>query len=392
MISTLLLTYIVAIGAAFLLFEQIADLKSEVWQKRAVLIVSVLLIGWLDFYSLLLLTLYSTFIIYVIKKRLPLFDNILWFVILNVLLLIFIKDYYLLFDIQTIYVPLGVSYYFFRLIALVIEYSKHKKHYEEIPLLDYYIYVFFFPIFLAGPIQRFRDFYHLKTPLTIKEREKKYFYLLFVFLVKIVIIDAILFYFAYSRYYTAMVHDLNHHVISYKIFLFGFIAFIHAYMDLMIYTEISKTIATLLGFSKQENFNKPLLATNISQFWQSWHMSLSNWTRDYVFFPTLIKTKKVWLSTYASMFMIGIWHSISFNWLFWAFMHGSALNFYLWLRNTALFQKLSKHQVSNLLLGIFGNISTIAFVSFVFIIVALHDKDVIVQLGQTIWSLFKGYI
>jgi alginate O-acetyltransferase complex protein AlgI len=375
--------YIGAILLAFIVFEKVATLQNSQIKKYFVTLISVILIGWLDFYSLLLLTVYSTFIIIVIKRQLKLFENTLLFVILNILLLIFIKDYYLLFDIQTIYVPLGVSYYFFRLIAFVIEYNKHKNHYEEIPLLDYYLYVFFFPIFLAGPIQRFRDFYILETPIEGDARKKRYLYLIFVFIIKIILIDALLFSFAYGRYYPIIVHEINQGMLSYRLFLFGFIAFIHAYMDLMIYTEISKTVANLLGFSKQENFNKPLLATNISQFWQSWHMSLSNWTRDYVFFPTLIKTKQVWLSTYASMFMIGIWHSISINWLFWAFMHGSALNLYLWGRNTKVFKAIIQKPLGKKLLAITGNIVTITFVSSVFIIVAIHDRDVIIALAKT---------
>jgi D-alanyl-lipoteichoic acid acyltransferase DltB (MBOAT superfamily) len=102
-------------------------------------------------------------------------------------------------------------------------------------------------------------------------------------------------------------------------------------------------------------------------------MSLSNWTRDYVFFPTLIKTKKVWVSTYASMLVIGIWHSASFNWILWAFLHASALNIYMLFRSTKIYKILVKNNISKTILAITGNITTITFVSTVFIIVALHE-------------------
>lgn len=391
MIDNILL-YSILFFTALVVLESVGTLKNIYTKKIFVILISVLLIAWLDIFSLLLLTTYSTFILYVIKQKKKWFDNILYFVIFNVLLLILIKDYYLFFDLKTIYVPLGVSYYFFRLIALVIEYKKHKAHYEEMSLLDYYTYVFFFPIFPAGPIQRFRDFYTLKNNLTLGERQKTYLLLFFVIFLKLAVVDTLLFPFTYDTIYHEVVNDLNANTINYKIFIFGFSAFIHAYLDLMLYTEISKAIALILGFTKCENFNRPLLATNISQFWQSWHMSLSNWTRDYVFFPMLIKTKKVWVSTYASMLVIGIWHSISINWILWAFMHGSALNFYLWLRNTSLFKTLITNKVSRMFLIIVGNISTITFVSLVFIIVAIHDKNVIVQLGHTLMSYLKGFI
>jgi len=382
--NILLLFSVILIGWS--LFEKVSTLQNKQIKKYAVIFISIVIIGWLDFYSLILLTIYSSFIIFVIKQRLRWFSNILLFVILNVFLLIVLKDYYLLFDIQHIYVPLGVSYYFFRLISLVIEYSRNKEKYEKISLLDYYTYVYFFPIFLAGPIQRFQDFYSLQKPLTISERKRKYIYLFFVILVKLVIINIVLYNLSYLYLYDKIVNQLNNYHITVYLYLFGLSAFIHAYMDLMIYTEISKTIAILLGFSKQENFNKPLLATNISKFWQSWHMSLSNWTRDYVFFPFLIKTRKVWLSTYASMMMIGIWHSIAWNWLFWAFMHGSALNIYMWLRNRETFKIMANHKIGNYFLKISGNIVTMLFVSSVFIFIAIHDYSLIIKIIKAIFN------
>jgi len=368
-----ILFYSILFFITLIVLESIGTLKNTYLKKIFVIFVSVLLIAWLDIYSLLLLTVYSTSIIYVIKQKKKWFDNILYFVILNILLLIFIKDYYLLFDLSTMYVPLGVSYYFFRLIALVIEYRKHKTHYEDMSLLDYYTYVFFFPIFPAGPIQRFRDFYTLQNSLTIKERQNTYLLLFFVIFLKLAVVDTLLYPFAYDTMYNHVINNLKSHTIDYKIFIFGFTAFIHAYLDLMLYTEISKALARILGFSKCENFNRPLLTTNISQFWQSWHMSLSNWTRDYVFFPTLIKTKKVWVSTYASMLVIGIWHSASFSWILWAFLHASALNIYMLFRSTKTYKTLVLNNKMKMILSITGNIITIAFVGTVFIIVALHE-------------------
>lgn len=364
----------------WLIFEKVASLKNEILKKSSILIISIFLVGWLDFYSLVLLSFYATFIFIAIKKRLKILDNILLFVVINILLLIFIKDYYLVFDISQIYIPLGVSYYFFRLISLVIEYQRDTKYYENISLLDYYTYVFFFPIFLAGPIQRFKDFYLVTKPIQNEKRISKYIYLFFIIIIKLLIIDIILYNISYIYLYKMMLSELNNNHISYIVYIYGLATFLYAYLDLMIYTEISKSIAVLLGFSTQENFNKPLLATNISQFWQSWHISLSNWTRDYVFFPTLIKTKKVWIATYASMFTIGIWHSISFNWIFWAFAHGTALNFYLWLRMTKGFNIIKSYSLGNSFLKFFGNIFTLLFVSSIFIVVSVHNDEIIIKL------------
>lgn len=364
------------------ILELVGDLSNIKVKKIVILIVSIMLIGWIDMLSLFLLFVYSTLIIILIKKKISVFKKYLvTFVVLNVFLLILIKDYYLLIDTKVIYVPLGVSYYFFRLISFFIEETKSFGSRQEKTFLDYYTYVFFFPIFLAGPIQRYNDFFTIDKKEQKKKKNKNYFILFASLILKLLIIDNLLYELAYIDLYSNILAELEKDkIIFLNLYLFGFVSFIHAYFDLMIYTEISKSVSGILGFSKQENFNKPLLATNISMFWQSWHMSLSNWTRDYVFFPTLIKTKKIWLSTYASMMMIGIWHSISFAWLFWAFAHGSALNLYLYMKGTHFFKFVASNKSGNYFLKITGNITTISFVSLVFVVVALKDNETIVNL------------
>ena len=157
-------------------------------------------------------------------------------------------------------------------------------------------------------------------------------------------------------------------------------AFFHAYIDLLLYTEISKALAGILGFTNVDNFNRPLLASNISQFWQRWHLSLSNWTRDYVFFPMLIKTRRTWTSTYASMLMIGIWHSATPNWIVWALAHGTAINLYGALRMTSLFKTIDKNKWGARFLRVSGNVATIYFVGIVFTFVAVDEFSLALKL------------
>ncbi|NNM00914.1 MAG: hypothetical protein HKO62_09210, partial [Gammaproteobacteria bacterium] len=97
-----------------------------------------------------------------------------------------------------------------------------------------------------------------------------------------------------------------------------------------------------------ENFNSPLLRQNLAEFWRAWHISLSGWARDYIYFPVLGKYRSTSLALIATMMMIGAWHSPAPGWLLWGLHHGVGLvllsNYHRWaegrpavqaLRNTA---------------------------------------------------------
>ena len=87
----------------------------------------------------------------------------------------------------------------------------------------------------------------------------------------------------------------------------------------------------------------------------------------------LVKTKRTWPSTYASMLILGIWHAVSLNWIIWAITHATAINLYGELRSTRTFKALVKIPAGARFLKVSGNILTVAFVGFIFIFVAVPD-------------------
>jgi D-alanyl-lipoteichoic acid acyltransferase DltB (MBOAT superfamily) len=107
------------------------------------------------------------------------------------------------------------------------------------------------------------------------------------------------------------------------------------FFDFSGYTDIAIGLGILLGVKLPENFRRPYLATNITKFWQSWHITLSNWARFYVFSPlsrTLLRRKPrpsttliVFVSQLATMIVIGLWHGVSWNFFIWGVWHGVAL-------------------------------------------------------------------
>ncbi len=263
----------------------------------------------------------------------------------------------------------GSSYYLFRIISFMVEVYKGNKSYIHFDTLNYITWIFFPPILAAGPIMRFHELKIVdSTPNHSKILKACSAFFFFLFL-KLVLIDNYMHTFTYTYALTAAREVKS--ILS--LFIFGAGGFLHAYLDLMLYTELSKALARFFGFSTVENFQRPLLATNISQFWQRWHMSLSNWTRDYVFFPTLIKTRKPWLAAYASMLVVGMWHHISWNWLIWALCHGTALNAYTMLRGTRYFTQMQRSSVGKIVLKVGGSLFVLSFVSSVFIFVAFDN-------------------
>ena len=145
--------------AAIILFVSIIEGVSRIREidKRRIFVIclSIIFLGWLDFFSLIILTLLSLIILATVKKKIELKNSIYPLSLLLIGILIAVKDYHYVFNIRTIYVPLGISYYFFRLISFLIEYSKDPERISGTSPINFFSWIFFFPVFLAGPILRF---------------------------------------------------------------------------------------------------------------------------------------------------------------------------------------------------------------------------------------------
>jgi alginate O-acetyltransferase complex protein AlgI len=103
--------------------------------------------------------------------------------------------------------------------------------------------------------------------------------------------------------------------------LYGF----HLYFAIAGYSDIAIGLSMLLGHRICENFNRPFLARNIGEFWQSWHISLSMWCRQYIFMPVFSTWRNLATAVLASMIAIGIWHEFSPRYLLWGIYHGMGL-------------------------------------------------------------------
>lgn len=233
-------------------------------------------------------------------------------------------------------VPIGISFISFQAIAYTTEI--YKKKLQPAALVDFAIYMAFFPKLVAGPLVRPDNFLsQLIQPATRPDRNVirgALGLLLLGLFKKIVIADSLA---SLSEVaFRAAGRDAGAALFPSALFWSGFYLYSFLiYADFSGYTDMARSSAILLGFNLPENFRQPYLAENITVFWNRWHMSLTQWFREYLFFPLsrglLIRTGRRYarliqiIVTLITMTLIGIWHGIAWTFLAWGVWHGVLL-------------------------------------------------------------------
>jgi len=231
--------------------------------------------------------------------------------------------------------PIGISFYTFQTISYTVDIYRGKLSPCD-SLREFALFVAFFPQLVAGPILRASQFlpqlrektenfsFRNNLRLTvIQNRNLKFGISLMTlgFFKKMFFADNI----------SPLVNEifLNPMGLDSASIWLGTIAFgIQIYCDFSGYSDIAIGAALILGFKIPKNFNKPYFATSPSDFWRRWHISLSTWLRDYLYIP-LGGNKKSKHRTYFNlmtvMFLGGLWHGSSWNFVIWGLLHGSYL-------------------------------------------------------------------
>ena len=225
---------------------------------------------------------------------------------------------------------LGFSYIAFRLIHALRD--KQLGRLPELSLPEFATYIIFFPALAAGPIDRAERFAQdLRSDFALTQDEtllagQRIFLGLFK---KFVIADTLA-WIALNDALATQVRTTGWMWISLYAYAF------QLYFDFSGYTDIAIGIARLVGIRLPENFAAPYSKPNLTQFWNSWHMSLTQWFRSYFFHPfnrwmrgfrnvplwTMILAGQV-----ATMLLIGLWHGITVNFVLWGLWHGLGLFF-----------------------------------------------------------------
>lgn len=226
-----------------------------------------------------------------------------------------------------IVLPPGISFYTFASLSYVFD-----VYYQRIPVCpsarDYTLFVTFFPKLLSGPIVRAGEllpqFKHLARA-TAEDVEIGLSYCLMGAVKKLVIADQVAphinLIFAAPTQYDGLT------------LLMGLLGYtVQIYCDFSGYSDMAIGFARVLGFRFPENFQMPLSAASITEFWRRWHITLSRWFRDYVFLPLEMATRanphpKLRVSTniMVMMLLVGLWHGPSWNYVIFGGIHGLAL-------------------------------------------------------------------
>ncbi|NRN28933.1 MBOAT family O-acyltransferase [Photorhabdus heterorhabditis] len=224
--------------------------------------------------------------------------------------------------VLTLLVPLGLSFYAFHSVSYVVSVGKNEIPPASFP--DVVLYLCFFPSIVAGPINRAKDFLpQIQIPSRTIIEPSRAILLIILAITKLFLFSSYL-----SENYANPIFD---DPIGYDAgqILVGIYAYAwHIYFNFSGYTNLVTGLALLLGFKVPENFNAPYLAENLQTFWHRWHISLSEFIRDYVYIPFGGNKKgflRKNLNLFAAMVISGLWHGAGINFIIWGAIHGLGL-------------------------------------------------------------------
>jgi D-alanyl-lipoteichoic acid acyltransferase DltB (MBOAT superfamily) len=225
-----------------------------------------------------------------------------------------------------ILLPAGLSFYTLKKLAYMIDVSRGTLEPSD-DLLSFALFVSFFPQIIAGPIDRYQKLMPQIQPR--RTWQSDFFYSAWPLLVmglfkKIVVADSI-------KPIADRVFGLDQP--SMLLVIAGTLGFtLEILADFSAYTDLSRGVAQLLGFNTSENFNKPYLSLTPTDFWNRWHITLSTWLRDYIFFPlrrALLRWERPlpnWIllsiPPLITMFISGIWHGAGLTYIIWGIYYG----------------------------------------------------------------------
>lgn len=216
--------------------------------------------------------------------------------------------------------PVGISFYTFQSISYLIDvYRKNNKAQKN--FVDLALYISLFPQLIAGPIVRYKDVaFQLKKRVQHIKKFKIGVERFIIGLAKKVIISNSL------ALVADYIMDSDLSLLDSSTAWLGIILYsLQIYFDFSGYSDMAIGLGKMLGFDFLENFNFPYAATSIRDFWRRWHISLSNWFRDYLYIP-LGGNRQNSIRTYINLFIVffltGLWHGASWNFVIWGMIHG----------------------------------------------------------------------
>ncbi len=245
----------------------------------------------------------------------------------NVLILFFFKYFNLLSEFfradsaMKVVLPVGISFYIFQSLTYVIDAYRGLQKPEK-SFLKYALFVSFFPVLLAGPIERsvnllpqfdeVHRFDYERIRHGLIRMAAGYFMKIVIASRLSIVVDLI-----YDNYM-----DVNGFQLILATVLYAF----QIYCDFASYSSIAVGVGELMGFKLTENFRQPFLAKSCAELWRRWHISLNDWFRNYVYFP-LGGSRKGSFRKYLNIMIVftlsGMWHGAALHYVLWGMLSGA---------------------------------------------------------------------
>ena len=225
-----------------------------------------------------------------------------------------------LFSFEAIHLPLGISFFTFQGISYLVD-----VHRKTVPVqrsfIDLALYIGFFPQLIAGPIIRYHDIFDQLKNRIISSSDFSIGASRFIIGLgkKIIIANSL-------AVMADQIFAIPSDHLTWSLAWFGLVCYsLQIYFDFSGYSDMAIGLARMFGFKFLENFNYPYIASSIQDFWRRWHISLSNWFRDYMYIPlggNRVGLGRIYLNLVFVFFICGLWHGASWNFVVWGLLHG----------------------------------------------------------------------
>ncbi len=225
--------------------------------------------------------------------------------------------------VRNLSMPIGVSFFTFTVLSYLFDVYRDKAPVAK-NILEFSLFVTFFPKLVSGPIVQYKDMAHqLKERKLSGVKFGRGCRMFLIGLAKKVLLSNTIGTTFYAV--TALAPD----AISVATAWLGAVTYaLMLYFDFSGYSDMAIGLATMFGFDFEKNFDYPYMSTSVSEFWRRWHVSLGAWFRDYIYIPlggSRVSTVKIIRNLLVVWCLTGIWHGASWNYIFWGLYYGGLL-------------------------------------------------------------------
>ena len=395
------LEYLIFFSILFILHWTLFSKRKE-HQNGLIVVASLVFYGWWDwrFLGLLIITALSTFLSSrwmdntndAKKRKLLLVGTI----VINVGILFFFK--YFNFFVQSftdalslmgmsvnvttlhILLPVGISFYTFTALSYTIDVYQHKVESTN-DALAYFAYVMFFPSILSGPISRAQKQlpqYFSRRNFDFDKSISACKLILWGGVMKLCLADRL------GIYVDTIYANIAQHNGT-TLLITSILYSIQIYADFAGYSLMAIGFGKLLGIDLQTNFIRPYFAKTVTDFWRRWHISLTTWFRDYIYFPLGGNrcSKARWaLNTLIVFAISGLWHGAAYTFIIWGAMHGVCMVIERLVYGEKIKQLSDKFSMSNII----RIIITFTIVNFAWIFFRINNLGDVMQIFKKIFT------